>query len=353
MSTNIRYGIFSIVVAAIIAYLSWDFIPAISWGAILAISMYPLHRILSNRINPGVSILILTMGLLSLVVGPLGYIGIHAAMEYPDARESFIDFQENGVKIPQKMLDNKFVWNKASTELNKLGMISSDNDPHIIMPGNITEKVQPIIGKEHSKILQTTLEVSKHTSHIVELVFFTIISFVVFLSGGASLADQIMIFSRKVVGDSGPNHILQLTKAVRGTVTGVVMVGVIQGLAIAVPLVILHCPHPALFVFAIIVSSLIPFCSPLALALAASATFFVHGPVSAIILLSIGLVVIFAADHVVKPKLVGHSTELGFLSSMISILGTLKVLGLIGLFVGPALFSVAATLWKEFSSENS
>lgn len=353
MSENIRYGIFSILVAGIIAYLSWDFLPALSWGAILAISLFSVHKTLSLYIKPWMSTAFLTFALLSLVIAPLGYIGIKAAQELPDAKSSFISFQENGIHIPEKLTENSFLWEKISPKLIKSGLVSNTDQTKIVLPENVSTKVSPILNKDHDKIVRTTLEISKHTSHLIELTMFTLISFAIFIAGGDELSKQIDKVASTVIGGSGPSHVHQLTRAIRGTVTGIVLVGIIQGLAIAVPLVVFHCPHPALFTLIIIVSSLIPFCSPVALLLAALVTLVSHGAASAIVIAVFGIVVIFAADHIIKPKLVGHSTELGFLPSMISILGTLKVLGLIGLFVGPALFSVAATIWKEFSSENS
>lgn len=352
MTTSTRYGIFALIIAATVAYISADFLPALSWGAVLAITLHPVHQFISARTRPWASTLGLTLCLLGLIILPITMLTIKAAQELPDARTFLTDFQENGLDIPKQITGRPGIWNKLSPELQKVGLTTPEAPEHIGMPPNITTRLAPVITQGHEKIVHATLTVSRHTTHIIELSLFTLISFIVFLSGGARLSSEIDRIATSIIGDSGPAHVHQMSRAIRGTVSGVVLVGIIQGLSISIPLALFHCPHPALFTLIIIVASLIPFCAPIGLAAAAITAFTSAGTTSALVIAISGLIIIFLADHLIKPKLVGHSTELGFLSSMVAILGGLKTLGLIGLFIGPALFSVGATLWKEFSGTN-
>ena len=156
--------------------------------------------------------------------------------------------------------------------------------------------------------------------------------------------------SEALIGANGPENVRQRSRAIRGTVTGIVLIGIIQGMLISIALVIWHCPHPAVFTAAIIAAGLIPFCAPVAVAASVLTTLVVVGSTPAIAILVWGMAVISIADHVIKPRLVGHSTNLGFLSSMVAILGGLKTMGLIGIFIGPALFALGASIWDEFTN---
>jgi predicted PurR-regulated permease PerM len=62
----------------------------------------------------------------------------------------------------------------------------------------------------------------------------------------------------------------------------------------------------------------------------------------------IAAVVIFIADHFVRPVMIGDATKLPFLIVLLGILGGIEAWGLIGLVVGPALMAVLMLLWREW-----
>jgi predicted PurR-regulated permease PerM len=64
--------------------------------------------------------------------------------------------------------------------------------------------------------------------------------------------------------------------------------------------------------------------------------------------LGIGAVVVFVADHFVRPVLIGGSAKLPFLWVLLGILGGLEGFGLVGLFLGPAIMAALLTLWREW-----
>jgi predicted PurR-regulated permease PerM len=61
----------------------------------------------------------------------------------------------------------------------------------------------------------------------------------------------------------------------------------------------------------------------------------------------LGVVVLFVADHFVRPTIIGNATKLPFLAVLLGILGGVETLGLIGLFVGPVAMTLFVTLWHE------
>ena len=69
--------------------------------------------------------------------------------------------------------------------------------------------------------------------------------------------------------------------------------------------------------------------------------------ISAIILVAWGTLVMFIADHFVKPVLIGGAIELPFLAVLFGILGGVETLGVLGLFLGPMVMVLFATLWTE------
>jgi predicted PurR-regulated permease PerM len=68
---------------------------------------------------------------------------------------------------------------------------------------------------------------------------------------------------------------------------------------------------------------------------------------AAILLFVFASVVVFVADHFVRPALIGASTRLPFLWVLLGIFGGLETFGLIGLFVGPAIMAAVIAIWRE------
>jgi predicted PurR-regulated permease PerM len=70
---------------------------------------------------------------------------------------------------------------------------------------------------------------------------------------------------------------------------------------------------------------------------------------AAIGLLAFGSIVVFVADHFVRPVLIGGAIRLPFVWVLLGILGGVESFGLLGLFLGPALLAVLITLWRELA----
>ena len=112
-------------------------------------------------------------------------------------------------------------------------------------------------------------------------------------------------------------------------------------------------PHPALFGALTGILAMIPFGAPLVLAVAAL-TLFVQGGIGfAIGLFAFGMIVVFVADHFVRPVLIGGATRLPFLWVLLGILGGLETFGLLGLFLGPAVMAALNSLWRDWTSDQA
>ena len=57
--------------------------------------------------------------------------------------------------------------------------------------------------------------------------------------------------------------------------------------------------------------------------------------------------IVLTGDKVVRPILVSSSTRLGFVWVLMGNLGGLQLLGLIGIFVGPVVLTLASALWSK------
>ena len=139
--------------------------------------------------------------------------------------------------------------------------------------------------------------------------------------------------------------------SIRGTIDGLVLVGIGEGAVMGVVYLVLGVPHPLLFGAVTAIAAMIPFGAAVMFALAAMLLLAKSAVAGAIAVVVIGLIVVAIADHFIRPILIGGATRLPFLWVLIGILGGVETLGLLGLFVGPATMAVLIMLWRDFVGE--
>ena len=111
---------------------------------------------------------------------------------------------------------------------------------------------------------------------------------------------------------------------------------------------LLGVPHPALFGLLTGLLSAVPFGAVLAY-ITAAVLLAAGGDVGAGIGIAVlGSVIVFVADHFIRPALIGGSTRLPFLWVLLGILGGIEGWGLIGLVLGPAVMAALMLLWREW-----
>jgi predicted PurR-regulated permease PerM len=135
--------------------------------------------------------------------------------------------------------------------------------------------------------------------------------------------------------------------AIRATVNGLVLVGLAEGLLLGIGYEFASVPSAVLWAAATGVLAIIPFGAPLAFGAVAALLLVGGNTAGAIGILAWGTVVLFVADHFVRPAIIGNATKLPFVAVLLGILGGVETLGLIGLFVGPVVMTLFVTLWHE------
>lgn len=59
----------------------------------------------------------------------------------------------------------------------------------------------------------------------------------------------------------------------------------------------------------------------------------------------------FVIDHFLRPGLIGGTTRLPFVWVLIGIVGGVETIGLLGLFVGPAIMAALVLIWREWVAD--
>jgi predicted PurR-regulated permease PerM len=140
-------------------------------------------------------------------------------------------------------------------------------------------------------------------------------------------------------------------EAIRATVDGIVLVAVAEGVIMTAVYAIARAPHPILFGAVTGIFAMVPFAAPVVFGVVAL-LLGTGGHVGAAAgVLVTGTLVLFVADHFVRPMIIREGAKLPFLWVLLGILGGIESFGLVGIFLGPALMAALVSLWRGWVTE--
>lgn len=314
------------------------FIPSLIWAGIIVIATYPLYhhwrRFFGSYKN--LSALLFTSILVLLFILPLSWLLGVLIKELQYFVSYLQGINREGGQVPAIIRDLPMV----GTELAKYW------DAHIGQPGNV-------------KFLLSNVHLSlTPTSHYIKLVGmsvahrsfqlgFTLFILFFFFRDGDQLFKQINNIGELCLGGRWFRYAHRLPSALRATVNGTIVVSVGVGVLMGVCYALVGLSGPTLLGFITAFAAMIPFVVPVVFVIVSLILLSSGSMISAVIVIVWGTVVMFIADHFVKPVLIGGAIQLPFLAVLIGILGGVETLGLLGLFVGPMIMVLFITLWYE------
>ena len=319
-------------------WIAGTFLPAIVWAGVIAIAIDPLYRRAEARwpTSRGLWLpLIATTLIALLVLAPLALGAVEAAREAKYLLAWLADARENGLPEPQWLArlplfsDQVAAWwhdNLATPE-------AAGHQFHRLRSSLLSEQSQ-LLGK--GLILRSVI------------FGFTLMALFFVLRDRDAIVAQLGRAGERLLGPAGQRLGGQVILSVRGTIDGLVLVGIGEGAVMAVVYLVAGVPHPLLLGAMTAIAAMIPFGAAL-LFLIAGGLLVTQGAIGwAIAVFAIGMGVVFVADHFIRPVLIGGATRLPFLFVLIGILGGVETLGLLGLFVGPATMAVLMMLWRDY-----
>jgi predicted PurR-regulated permease PerM len=169
------------------------------------------------------------------------------------------------------------------------------------------------------------------------------------LRDGARLAVRCRVLVRDLLGMQGESLLITFVDAIRATANGTVAASLVKGGVFWLAFVITGVPHPLLFGATMTLFSIIPFGAWIILIASAASLLVVNdAPLASAGLGVFGSAVLLIMDHLIQPVLIGGAARLPLLFVLIGIIGGMRSLGLLGLFIGPAIMAALLTIWREW-----
>lgn len=319
-------------------FIIHKFIPSIVWAAIIVIATYPLYKrwCVFFGARESLSAFLFTTAMSLLFLLPLSWlIGILIKES-----QIFVNFlqqlNQNGGAAP--VFFSKIPW--VSTDLVKYW------DDNLGKPGNLKN----VLSNLHATLTPATYYIKQIGFDIAHRGFqvgFTLLTLFFFYRDGDKLLAQIKHVGEYCLGERWFRYSDRLPQALRATVNGTIVVGIGVGVLMGICYELVNFPAPTLTGFVTALAAMIPFVVPIIFIIVALILLSAGSLISAIIVLVWGTLVMFVADHFIKPVMIGGAIQLPFLAVLFGILGGVETLGLLGLFVGPMIMVLFVTLWQE------
>ena len=201
---------------------------------------------------------------------------------------------------------------------------------------------------DQGSMLSLTRRFGAEIAHRTIIFFFMLMTFFFLLRDGDGLVQDLLDASSKLFGARGERIARQMVSSIHGTVDGLVLVGIGEGIVMGIAYVVAGVPHPTLLGGVTAVAAMIPFAVFVVFVIVAMLLLAQGSVIAAMVIVALGTVVVLLADHLVRPALIGGATRLPFLWVLFGILGGVETWGVVGLFIGPALMAALIMLWREF-----
>ncbi|MCF3935688.1 AI-2E family transporter [Acuticoccus sp. M5D2P5] len=215
-------------------------------------------------------------------------------------------------------------------------------------PGGISELVQVLSGENVRTIYQAVITVGYRVfDGALTLIFMLIVLFFVFRQG-EMLVEQLDRIGAKILPLRWERLSRIVPLAVRSAVLGMTLIAIGEGIVLGVAYWLAGAPSPATLGVLTAIMALVPGGAPLSMTLVSIYVATSGSPFAGIALFSWGTLELFIVDKTIRPKLVGGPISLPFLPTFFGLIGGVKTMGFLGLFVGPVLMAILVALWRDW-----
>ncbi|MFY7697288.1 MAG: AI-2E family transporter [Legionella sp.] len=314
------------------------FIPSILWAAIIVIATYPLYKrwLVMFGKHDNFAALSFTAILALMLIMPVSYLVTVLVQDIQVFVNYLQQINNEGGQAPMFVRQFPLIGNELVAYWNE----------HIGQPGNL----KSVLSNIHLSLTPASYYIKQIGTDLAHRGFqlgFTLLSLFFFYRDGDKLFEQISHIGVSCLGVRWFRYAAPLPSALRSIVNGTIAVGTGVGVLMGICYAWVHFPAPTLLGFLTAFASMIPFLVPIVFIAVALILFAGGNLIAAIVVLIWGTLVMFVADHFIKPALIGGAIQLPFLAVLFGILGGVETMGLLGLFIGPLIMVLFITLWQE------
>jgi predicted PurR-regulated permease PerM len=341
MDVFIRAGL--VLVMIILCYeIFAPFRPLMVWALILAITLYPAHQKLANKMGgkQGHAATVMVLAGILLIVTPTTVL----VNSIGDSVYDLINgVRDNTLQIP---LPSQSVaeWPVVGKKVYGVWSKAHDDLPAVV------QSMQPKIGDLSKKAMGMVASIGGG----IAMFLFSFIIAGIMMAFGESGAKSIRAIFDRVVGTARGGEFTALSTAtIRAVAQGIIGVALIQAIIVGVILIIAEIPFPgglSLIVLVIGIAQIpaLIVTLPVIGYIWSSGDYTTVAAISYTALLFIGGM----ADNVLKPLMLGRGVDAPMPVILLGALGGMATSGILGMFVGAVLLALGYQIFMQWVAAN-
>jgi predicted PurR-regulated permease PerM len=333
-------GLGLLVIFGIAAWLCWlmlqPFVGVLLWAIVLVVVFYPAHRkLVSWTGSPGSAAALSTLLVIVTILLPVVLVSYAVARELRGAVENFQGGLGHVLEIPAIQPVLRWLDQYIDIDAWRSGDYVSENLQ--ALSAAIAGPTLLLVGGVVNALVQTLL--------VVFTMFY-------FFRDADSLRGAIYDIV-PLEYEQSSDIVMRTREVIGATIYGVLAISAIQGTLGFLIFALLGLPSPLLWGVVMFLMSMIPMAGAFVVWVPAALYLLLTGSyIKALLLAAWGVVVIGSIDNFLSPRLVGRRARLHELLIFFSVLGGLRVFGVLGLVLGPVLAAITLALIEVVRQAN-
>ncbi|MBN9425866.1 MAG: AI-2E family transporter [Burkholderiales bacterium] len=335
----IARGLLLLIVAAGVYFLRGFLVPVLA-ALIIGFASWPLYR-RGVRLCGGNTTLAASLALVIVIVVLVVPMVLAAHYALQEARTWWtwlIEANRHGAPVPG--------WIEA---LPWVGLTLADYwRSHLGEPQALGQWIQLLSGEHLGNISRLVLSFTGDLANLALTLLFMLITLFFVYKDGSRIAAQLDVVGEHLLPKRWQRFSRVVPATVSATVTGLGLIAVGEGVVLGVAYWIAGVPSPVLLGVATGFMALVPGGAPLSFTLVSLYLIGSGKLLAGLGLFAWGSIELFIVDKTLRPRLVGGPVKLPFLPTFFGLIGGVKTMGVVGLFVGPVLMALLVAIWREW-----
>jgi predicted PurR-regulated permease PerM len=334
-----RWLLLAIIAASI--YFFYGFLVPVLAAGVICLASWPIRNWAVERSGRTGAAILMVLLIVCFLVVPITMALVYAFGELQSWTGWAFEVNAVGAPTPDWML-----------RLPRIGpWIDQQWVEFVGRPGAIGELVQLVSGSNIGAIYRGLLTAGALAFHLALTLLFMLITLFVLYRDGEKIAAQIDRVGLRILPTRWERLSRVVPATISATVTGMTLIAIGEGVVLGIAYWLAGAPSPVTLGVITGFMALIPGGAPLSFTLVSVYLMANGQTVAGIALFVWGTVELFTVDKTIRPVLVGGPVKLPFLPTLFGLVGGVKTLGIVGLFVGPVLMALLVTIWREWQRE--
>ncbi|MFT4158489.1 MAG: AI-2E family transporter [Shinella sp.] len=324
-------------------YFFHGFVVPVLAALVIAFASWPLYSRLLAQVkgNRTLAASIAILLILAFIVGPIVIASTYALHEIRDWIGWAVETNRTGAPTPE--------WIGALPVVG--GWLDMQWTRFLDHPGAIGELTQIVSGANIGNIYRVALAAGGKAFNLLLAMLFMLIALFFIYRDGQAFAGQVDRLGERILPMRWERISRIVPATISSTVTGMTLIAIGEGIVLGVAYWIAGVPSAVTLGVLTGVMALFPGGAPLSFTLVSVYLVSSGSPVAGLALFAWGSVELFIVDKTLRPRLVGGPIKLPFLPTFFGLIGGVKTMGFLGLFIGPVLMALLVAIWREWIRE--